>query len=145
MVPGFPPDRREPGTFRDALAELVDREALRSREVQRRQWKLDRVGLHPNVDEFQFRFLRKAARAGIPLCAVRIVDDFDDPFLHGREAWRYGFALQVLHCVKGYGLSRKAWSILGHIGTELSNQRGLGIVWGGEAAPYYWEFGRRDE
>lgn len=115
---------------------------MKSRELARRQWAADRRGAHPKLLEFEKRFLAKARRAGIPLAAACFVSGGPEAlFPRAADALVYqrGLAVCLVHGVKGFDLSDKAWSILGHLGSEASRQGGLSVIWGGASRPYHWE------
>ncbi|MBX8785568.1 M15 family metallopeptidase, partial [Ochrobactrum sp. GRS2] len=54
----------------------------------------------------------------------------------------FGMAVDIIHGTKAYDLDRKAWSLLSHIGKEISVQAGIPVTWGGDWKfydPAHWE------
>lgn len=116
------------------------------------QNRANRTGAHPDILEFEKRFMKRARKIGIPLfahCVMRTSDEQNRLYIKGVSKARagqsphnYGLAVDIVHCTKAWDLSRKQWDLLGHIGKEVAAQLGVKIVWGGDwdfYDPAHWE------
>lgn len=156
-LPEFPLDVPVPATFTAALAGLVDRGFLGSRRWQEQQWRADRLGANPLLLEFEKRMVGRAAKLGIPLFASEVIRSRvrqdhlyalgNSKAKAGQSPHQYGLAVDIVHSVRGWALSRMEWELLGHIGSEAA--KGLGVVskieWGGEWSfydPAHWQIGK---
>jgi hypothetical protein len=149
----FPPDLPVPSTYDAALREMVDKAYLASQNWQRQQWRAERSGAHPDIVEFERVFIRRCKKLGIPLFAhsmVRSRHDQDKLFADGvtqakggESPHNYGLAVDIVHGVKAWGLSRREWDLLGHVGMEVAKSKGIGVAWGGNWPSFYdpahWE------
>lgn len=134
----FPLDAPIPPTFNEALAGMVDREFLGSQRFQEQQWRADRTGAHPDILEFVRLMVRRMERLGVPIFASEIVrspqrqNDLyalgNSRARAGQSAHQYGCAVDLVHGVKGWSLSRKQWEIIVHVGKEVAAQKGLAIT-----------------
>ena len=91
--PEFPLDRPVPRNYAEALAALRDPALCASQKYQRAQWKAARIGLHPDVAEFERTFLKRTFKLGIPLYtdqAVRTRAEQDELFALGRSKAKGG-------------------------------------------------------
>lgn len=149
----FPPDAFEgvgPG-YDDALRAMMDRAFLKSQIYQEQQWRANRDGLHPWLLEFGPLLVRRMAKLGVPMfchCAVRSAEDQAKAFAEGHSKLRdgphmYGLAIDVVHGTRAWGLTRRQWDLVGHVGEELAKQRGLELEWGGRWRnpwdPAHWQ------
>lgn len=140
-------------SFREAIAKMVDRSFIGSVRYEAQQSRADRNGCHPDILEFEKRLVTRMRKQGVPLfcvCAWRGAAAQEAAMQGGfsNAKWgssphNYGMAVDIIHGVQGYGLERKSWEILGHIGKEISVQSGIAITWGGDwKSPYdpaHWE------
>jgi hypothetical protein len=135
----FPLDVSKPGPgFDDALAAMRDPAYLRSRNWQEKQWVADREGVHPHLLEFERLLVKRMGRLGVPMHCVLAVSMAGDEAL-GDSPYLVGCAVAVVHAVRAWNLSSKQWALVGHVGEELAKQRGLHVLWGGQADPARWE------
>ena len=54
----------------------------------------------------------------------------------------HGCAVDIVHGVRGWDLTRIEWDIVGHLGYEVARALGIKIQWGGEWSfydPAHWE------
>ena len=147
----FPPDVEIGPAFHDHLHAMTDTAFLRSETYQRQQWRADRKGLHPALVEFEPLLVRRMASLGVPMfchCAVRSQEAQLKAFADGVSRLRdgphmHGLAVDIVHGVKAWNLSRKQWDLVGHVGKELAAQRGLKLEWGGNWRdpwdPAHWQ------
>lgn len=144
-LPEFPLDVAVPATYGDALRGIIDRGFLGSRKWQEQQWRANREGIHPDIREFETLLVRRMAKIGVPMFAAEVVRTPErqnelyalgnSKAKAGQSPHQFGLAADIVHSVKGWNLDRKAWALIGHVGKELAQQRGLKITWGGD-----WEF-----
>lgn len=159
--PEFPLDAEIPATFGEALRGLVDRPYLASQRWQQQQWRAVRVaerrdgveyGAHPDLLEFERVFIKRMSRLGVPMFAsemIRTRERQDDLYAlgnskakAGQSPHQYGCAVDVVHAIRGWNMSEKAWALIGHVGKELAAQKGLKLTWGGDWKfydPAHWE------
>nr|WP_316650746.1 M15 family metallopeptidase [uncultured Gellertiella sp.] len=89
---------------------------------------------------------------GVPLFAhtiCRSVADQNEAYIRGRSKARagqsphnYGLAVDIIHGIKAWDLTRKQWDILGHVGAEVAAAQGVKLEWGGNWQfwdPAHWE------
>lgn len=142
----FPLDGGDvPDDFASALRGMADRPFLASRNWQKQQERAERDGAHPDLLEFERLLIRRMAKIGVPMFAAEVLrsqERQNDLYAlgvtkakAGQGPHPYGCAADVVHSVRGWDLSRKQWSLIGHVGQELARQNGLKIEWGGN-----WKF-----
>lgn len=145
-LPEFPPDAPVQKTYGEALRGMVDRPFLNSQKWQEQQWRANREGAHPAILDFEPAFLRRVGKLGIPMFAhavVRTEEEQRKAFLDGHSndspedgIWPHrGTAIDLIHGTKAWGLSKRQWALIGHIGKEVARQRGLKLTWGGDFKP----------
>ena len=150
----FPPDvllEVGPG-FDDALRAMRDPAYAASQNQQAQQWRADRKGAHPDVLEFERVFVAKLSKLGVPAfahCVVRTRDEQARLLALGRSnaqpresPHEYGLAVDVVHSVRAWNLTRRQWEVMGHVGNEVAKSRGIKIEWGGDWRffdPAHWQ------
>lgn len=132
-------------TYKQARAEMIDRDMIVSRRYQEQQWRALRIGAHPQIIDFMVMFIAKCKKLNIPIFASEVVRTaerqkqlFEQGFsdVQGAKAPHpYGCAVDLVHSVHGWNLSKKQWELLGTLGKELAKQRAIPIVWGGDWPP----------
>lgn len=138
-----------------AMAGMVDRPFLASRNWAEQQKRADRFGAHPDIILFEGLLIQRMAKLGVPMftheCWRSLERQADVYALGptvtrakpGRSAHNYGAAVDVVHSVHLWGLDKKAWALVGHVGKEIAASKGLAITWGGEFKsiydPAHWE------
>lgn len=146
-VPGLGPDAYAP-----ALQAMQDRAFCFSERYSDQQGRADKLGAQPEILEFERKLVRRAYKLGIPLFAHALIRGSSEQnrlFREGHSKARagesphnYGAAVDLIHGTKGWGLTRRQWAIIGHLGKELAASLGLKVVWGGDwdfYDPAHWE------
>lgn len=137
-----------PGSYRDAVKWLTARNYLRSSRYRAQCWRANIAGLEPALAEFYTLFQRAMAKLGVPVHAdVAFVSKAvqarwfvlgESADLPGQSPYNTGFAVSVVHSVKGRDLPCVAWEVFAHVGREVAAKLGLGVQWGGVVAPWQW-------
>lgn len=136
-----------------SLRVLINREFVSSQRYKDQQMRAVREGAHPDILEFEKRFVTRMRKQHIPLfahCVWRTKTEQDDAFKRGvsKAMWgdsphNYGLAVDLIHGTKGWELDPKSWALLGHIGKEIAVQQGIRVTWGGDFRslydPAHWE------
>lgn len=149
----FPPDQAPPSSYEAALRGLADKPVLASRKWQEQQWRANREGANPNLLEFERVLVKKFAKLGVPMSAhtvVRTEDEQRGLFIDGHSKdspddglWPHkGCAFDLVHSVKAWGLSKREWDLIGHVGKEAAKSIGVHVTWGGDwnfYDPAHWE------
>ncbi|WP_137934845.1 M15 family metallopeptidase [Mesorhizobium comanense] len=144
---------QEDGSLRQSLAAIADRQFCLGVKYSEQQMRADRDGAHPDIIEFGRLLVKRMRRLDVPMFEStmwRTMDDQQSAYVlghsnakPGQSAHNYGCAVDVIHGVKGWNLSRQEWSIIGHVGKELAAQRGFKLTWGGDWQrlwdPAHWE------
>lgn len=141
MVPVPPRDlplsAEVPQTYSEALAGMVDRPYLASRNWVEQQQRAVRDFAHPDILEFERVFVRRLAKLGVPVFAPEVIRSAkrqDDLYAlgnsrarGGQSAHQYGCAVDIVHSVRAWDCSPKQWQLMGHIGKELITQKGFAV------------------
>lgn len=142
-----------PNDMRDALRKLVDNDFLDHPRYQEQQWRASRKGAHLLILEFEKAMVKRCRELGIPMYAHTVVRDqdtqqrlFKEGFSKtpGTSEWAHEHcAADIVHSRYAWNLTKDQWKLLGHIGKEVAQTRGIAIVWGGDwKSPYdpaHWE------
>lgn len=148
-----------PGDSLEALRAIVDRPYLDTVKYETQQFRANRQGAHLLIVEFERAFRKRCAELGIPIfchCMVRTPEQqqkaFDGGFSTIRPESGYPHehcAVDMIHSKYGWNMNVDQWKILGHIGKETAQLRGIEITWGGEGRfiskrwpmgdPAHWE------
>ena len=131
---------------------ISDRSFCLSERYKAQQTRVPRAGSHPDIVEFERRFVARCRKIGVPLfahCFLRSAAEQNKLFAAGTSkarAWEsphnFGLAVDIVHGTKAWDLTRKQWDLIGHIGKEVAAQLGLKVVWGGDWKfydPAHWE------
>ena len=131
---------------------MMNRKFIQSQKYKDQQMRAVRDGAHPDILEFEKRLITRMRKQDVPLFCLylwRGEDEQNALFVRGHSKARfgqsphnYGMAVDIIHGTKAYDLDRKAWSLLGHIGKEISVQAGIPVTWGGDWKfydPAHWE------
>lgn len=116
------PDPVEVDGYQGAFRALVDRGWLRSTKHRDLVRFTDLTGVKEPVKELIKKLLSRAKRAGIPLYCVTASSD----------------VAIICHSRRGSYLEALEWEILGHMGSEISQQYGLDVRWLGLQFPQCW-------
>lgn len=125
------------------LRAIVDRPRLLTEAYQRQQWQAVVEGAHPDIVEFRRVFINKMAKVhGVPLWAHNMVRTAEEQTalyvrgvsksVAGKSPHNYGLAVDIVHSVKAWEMDDLSWSMIGHIGLEVSRSIGVPIRWGGD-------------
>jgi len=147
-----PTEEIEVVDYSTAFRSMIDENFLKSIKYSEQQMRADRTAAHPDILEFEKKFVTKCYKLKIPVfahCVMRDKHTQNELFVkghskavYGKSAHNYGFAVDIIHSTKAWNLDRLAWSELGHIGKELAIQAGIKIEWGGDWKfydPAHWE------
>lgn len=106
------------------------------------------MGAHPAILTFGGAMVRTMARMGVPMFVseyIRTPERQDMLYAQGnsrakagQSPHQYGLALDLIHSVKGWNLTRDQWQLIGDVGKDLAIRMGLPITskaWGGD-----WKF-----
>lgn len=134
--------------LREALRAMQDRVYLNSPQHKAQHLRPIAEGCHPAILTFGVGMVRAMGRMGVPMFVseyVRSPERQDDLYALGNSRARagssphqYGMALDLIHAVKGWNLSRDQWELIGDVGQDLARKLSLPITskaWGGE-----WKF-----
>lgn len=111
--------------YQSAVRGLIDREWLRSWDHRDALAFTDYTFASEQLADFVGRLLRRAAKMGIPLYCESV--SFDVAF--------------IVHSRRKRDLHAKEWEIVAHLGGEIIQQYGLGVIWGGPMMPSCWMSG----
>lgn len=146
-----PPVVRLPDKMADVVRGLADHEAMKADAFRRRVvWEQELAD--PDMRRFAVAFLRDLHKRGFPLFVVqcwRSGKEQDALFVKGvtkakagQSAHNYGMAVDVIHFMRGWDLTRKEWAVVGAIGKEVARKCNLKVTWGGDWKfwdPAHWE------
>lgn len=147
------PTVRPGSQWADSIRGMADRPFLTSAKFHEQQKRAVREGAHPDIVEFEKRMIKRMAGLGVPMfghCVIRSVEQQEREFAEGDSKVRFGphnvgCAIDLVHSVKAWSLTRLQWEVVGHVGNEVIAQAGLSIVslaWGGDWKfydPAHWE------
>lgn len=138
--------------FVSALKSMRDRRFLRTPKYEEQQWRAVRKGAHGSLLLFEYKFVRRCWKLGIPIFAHTVVRsneqqaieyaDGDSRAKPGESAHNYGMAVDIVHGLKAWALTDYEWQMLGHIGSEVAAQNCLPVQWLGESYfpdPAHWQ------
>lgn len=147
VVPGLGPD-----AYATELRRMVDRPFCFSEKYSEQQGRADRIGSQPAILEFERKLVKRLHKLGVPVfahCVNRGSAEQNRLFREGRSKARagesphnYGAAADIVHGTMAWGLTRKQWAIIGHVGKELAASLGIDVTWGGDWKfydPAHWE------
>lgn len=143
----------KPGDAKAALAAIRDPEWIKTGKHQAKAWMAFREGARPSLLAFEKRFITDMHRLGVPVYTHNMVRDAAQQnalFVrgvskakYGESAHNFGLALDVVHGVYHWNMSRDQWLIFGHVGKEAARACGLDMEWGGDWKfydPAHWQF-----
>lgn len=136
-----------------ALRVLQDPEFMRSERHQQQHWRANREGAHEKIVLFENRFITRMQKVRIPMFAHNMVRTPSEQMAlyvqgvtkapGGRSPHNYGCAVDMVHGVNAWDLTREQWRLIGHIGKEVALQNGIKVTWGGDFKslydPAHWE------
>lgn len=139
--------------MRDALVMIQDAEFLSSQKYNEQGRRANEFGAHPDIIEFNRCMRITCARSAIPVfshCTIRTLEQQLKEFNEGDSKVRFGahnvgMATDIIHSTLGWNMTKESWLLIGHIGRELIQAKGLCLVslaWGGDWKfydPAHWE------
>lgn len=140
-------------TYDLALKSVQNEPFLHTIKFKEQQLRAIREGAHPDILDFEEALIKRMAKHMVPMWPHSIVrgerqqqQAFDGGFSKaqfGKSPHNFGCAVDIVHGVLAWGLDKKAWEIVGHIGKEVAQSKGIHIVWGGDFKslwdPAHWE------
>lgn len=147
FVPGLSLD-----TFAGELRAMQNHSFCFSEKYHEQQGRADRTAAQPELLDFVRKFRKVTFKLGIPMfphCINRGSQEQNRLFKTGRSraragesAHNYGAAVDYIHSIKAWNLTRKQWEVIGHVGKEVAKSAGLKMQWGGDwdfYDPAHWE------
>lgn len=147
-----PPEELAVVSLSNALRAIQDRTFLKTPKYTDQQGRAVREGAHPDILEFERRLVTKMRKQFVPLfcnSCVRGTHEQDALLARGvskaaggQSPHNYGMAVDIIHGVKGWNIPKASWTLLGHVGKEISIQSGIAVTWGGDWKfydPAHWE------
>lgn len=141
-----------PRDLHKALHGIRNARFLGSQAYQEQQWRALREGAHPEIVEFERVFIKRMAKLGVPMFAhnmVRTLADQKAKYVQGfskndgrRPYPHRGFAVDIVHSIDAWNLSEPEWALVGHVGKEVAQLKGIKVTWGGDWKyydPAHWE------
>lgn len=139
-------------TYGEGLKALRNSAMLDSPKWAEQQDRANRKGCHQDILAFERAFIARMQKLGVPMfchTAQRTMDEQNAAFVRGvsrakagKSAHNYGCAVDIVHSVKAWDMTREQWALLGHIGKEIASGLGADIEWGGDWKfydPAHWE------
>ena len=137
----------------EGLRAITARDYLGTIPHSKQTMRAVRDGCHPRIIAFEKVFIARMNKLGIPMyahCMMRTRADQRRAYVQGfsrndgsKDFPHLGCAVDIVHGLKHWELSKDSWSMLGHIGKELAVQNGLHVRWGREFKsiydPAHWE------
>lgn len=130
-----------PNDMRDALRAIQDPAYMRTPRYELQQWRATREGGHLLIREFEKAFIKRMKALNVPMychCMVRTPNEQGKVFVGGfsnndgtKPYPHRHCAVDIVHSVFQWGMTKQQWQIIGHIGKEVAKVRGIDITWGG--------------
>lgn len=140
------------GDFPGAIAGMRDWPFLKTERFQLLKGRVDPSNGEPEIVKFYQALIKRLAAVGIPIychCLHRGAMEQNRLFKEGRSkakagqsAHNYGAAVDMVHALKHWDLTRKQWEVIGHAGKETAKALNIKVVWGGDWKfydPAHWE------
>lgn len=151
--PPFPLDVEEPPSYAAALTRLQHAAFFPTVKFQAQQFRADWTGAHPDLVEFHKSFQHRMRKLSVPMFAAEVLRSRERQYelqaegkskaKAGQSPHQYGLAMDFVHSVHGWNMSKAEWAMIGHIGKEVAQQRGIKVTWGGDFKslydPAHWE------
>lgn len=140
-------------TYAKAVEDIRNLDFCLSQKFFEQQHRADRSGADADILEFERTLVRRMRKLGVPMfahCVMRGEDDQARAYVSGNSnaKWgesphNYGMAVDLIHGIRAWSISRKSWEVIGHMGKEAAKAKGIPIVWGGDFKrlwdPAHWE------
>lgn len=121
---------------------MQDHVFLKSERYTDQQGRANRQGAHVDILAFEKRLVARLRKMGVPVfahCVVRSEEEQARLFAQkvtkarpGQSPHQYGMAVDIIHGVHGWDLSRKQWEIIAHVADEVARALSIEITWGGD-------------
>ncbi|TIM42883.1 MAG: M15 family metallopeptidase [Mesorhizobium sp.] len=147
-----PPSEADDFGLRQSLASIADRTFCEGVKFSDQQLRADRRAAHPDIVEFGRLLVKRLRRLNVPMyehCMWRTMADQQAAYVLGHSKAKpgesphnFGCAVDIVHGIRQWNLSKSQWSIVGHVGRELAAQKGFKLTWGGDWRfydPAHWE------
>lgn len=148
----------EVNTYVDAFRSISNRTFCASVKHQEQHHRADRKDCHPDILEFEKRFIARFRKLDVPFFAhcvrrdaaeqLRVFNAGHSKARYGQSPHNFGCAVDLIHGTKGWDIPEKSWRLVGHIGKEVALQAGIGIEWGGDFKslwdPAHWQLANWD-
>lgn len=131
---------------------LIDLQLVKSNYYKDQILRADRTDAHPDIVRFYNRLRVELERRGIPFYAhqfYRGKAEQDRLKAAGRSkaAWgssphNYGLAVDMVHALYHWDLTKAQWALIGTIGKEVARKLDLKVTWGGDwnfYDPAHWQ------
>lgn len=140
-------------TYAEGLKALRNLPFLKSPKWAEQQQRANRKGAHTDLLDFEKAMIKRMAKLGVPMfCHTLRRDKAAQNAVYvlghskakwGASAHNYACAVDIVHSVKAWNLTRTEWALVGHIGKEVALSLGVKLVWGGDWKspwdPAHWE------
>lgn len=109
------------------------------------QKRATRKGAHPDILEFERKFVIACRNYGIPMFATEVWRTasrqqqlFDDGFSKAKpnsSPHQFGLAVDIVHSVRGWDLDKKEWAMIHTLGMEVARKMNIKVENG-----FNWKF-----
>lgn len=132
-------------THQLAMVSLANKSFINSNKYKEQQLRAARTGAHPDLIEFERKFVKAAKAYSIPIFASEMWRSperqqqlFHEGFskaLPNQSPHQFGLAVDIIHSTKGWDLTHKEWAMLFTIGKEVARKMNIEIENG-----FNWKF-----
>lgn len=139
-------------TYAEGLKALRNVPFLQGTKWREQQDRANRKGANIDILDFERALVKRMAKLGVPMfchCLRRTEAEQNALYVQGHSKAKgrqsphyYACAVDIVHSVKAWNLTRKEWALIGHIGKEVAQSLGVKITWGGDWSfydPAHWE------
>lgn len=144
--------------YSEASYALVNKKAFNTVSYRRRTTEIDWENVHPEIREFWVGFHRECAKRNIPVIPTefyRTPERQQELYVQGfskaqkgQSPHQWGCAVDIVHAVKLWDLTKSQWDVMGAIGKEVARKREIKMTWGGDWKfydPAHWQLYRWEE
>lgn len=139
-------------TYEEALKRLQSPAFIDGPKFREQQNRANRKGANIDIITFERAFIRRLEKLKVPMFAhnmVRTEEEQTALYIKGVSKAKgaqgphvHGCAVDIVHSTRAWDLTKKEWTLLGHIGKEVAGQLGIKLTWGGDWKfydPAHWE------
>lgn len=134
-------------------ARLIDHKRISTSSFKARDMRVSREGLRPEIVDFERAFRKELHSRGLPFIVHNGLRTFAEQAAllkrgvtragPGESPHNFGAAVDVIHDLRLWDLTKEEWAFIGLIGKEVARRRNIKIVWGGDFRsiydPAHWE------